>query len=124
MMASTLLQTPAAGGWFDRFLTMSQGARDALGGAVILGAILLAGWLVAYAVSWIVKHLLRLLRFNDGLRGLVGHPVLGAPEPAALAARAGDWRLLFAAPGAAFARLGPAFRSSLSAGRRVVRARG
>src|SRR2546425_11477732 len=101
MMASMLLQT-SAGGWFDRFLSLSQGARDALGGAAVLGVILLVGWLIAYAVSWIVKHLLRLLRFNDGLRGLVGHPVLGAHEPAALAAWAVYWLLLFATRVVAF----------------------
>ena len=120
MMASMLLQTSAAGGWFDRYVSLSQGARDALGGAVLLGVILLVGWVIAFAVSWVVKHVLRWLRFNDGLRGLVGHPVLGAHEPAALAAWAVYWLLLFATLVVAFDALGLDVGSSLAARLRDV----
>ncbi len=120
MMASMLLQTSAAGGWFDRYVSLSQGARDALGGTLVLGAILLVGWAVAFAVSWVVKHVLRWLRFNDGLRGLVGHPVLGAHEPAALAAWAVYWLLLFATLVVAFDALGLDVGSSLAARLRDV----
>src|SRR5437867_1877147 len=120
MVASVLLQTVQVGRGWDRFVTLGTAARDALVGAALLGAILLAGWLIAIAVSWIVKHMLRLLRFNDGMRGLVGHPVLGAHEPAALAAWAVYWVLLFATLVVAFDALGLDVGLSLAARLRDV----
>jgi hypothetical protein len=120
MVASVLLQTVQVGRGWDRFLTLGTAARDALVGAALLSAILLAGWLIAIAVSWIVKHMLRLLRFNDGMRGLVGHPVLGAHEPAALAAWAVYWVLLFATLVVAFDALGLDVGLSLAARLRDV----
>src|SRR5205085_5298144 len=120
MLGSLVMQTSTASETLDRFLAMSQGARDALAGALVLAAILLAGWLIAFAVSWIVKHLLRVLRFNDGMRGLVGHPVLGVHEPAAVAAWAVYWLLMFATLVVAFDALGLDVGPSLAARLRDV----
>ena len=119
-MLAILLQLPAPAGWADRFMALGRAARDTLAEFGMLVAILLAGWLVSVAASWIVKQVLRRLRFNDGLRGLVGHPVLGAHEPAAIAAWAVYWLLLLATFFVAFDLMGLEIGASLAARLRDV----
>jgi hypothetical protein len=114
MLGSLLLQS-GAGEVFDRFSTLAFNARDALVSAGVLVAILLVGWLVAFVTSWLVKWVLRAVRFNEGLRGLLGHPVLGSHEPAAMASWAIYWLLLFAAVVIAFDSLGLDLGPSLAA---------
>jgi hypothetical protein len=93
-MTAVVLQFVTVGSWTDRFVALGNSTRGTLAAFAVLAAILLVGWLLALAVSWIIKQLLRSLRFNEGLRGLVGHPVLGAHEPASMAAWAVYWMLL------------------------------
>src|SRR5258708_37323746 len=115
LMTGVLLQTTAASEAVERFTTLALGARDALVGAGVFLAILITGWLIAFATAWIVKQVLRFARFNEGLRGLLGHPVLGAHEPAAIAAWAIYWLLLSIALVIAVDSLGLDLGSSLAA---------
>lgn len=119
-MRAILLQLPANGDWSGRLTALAAATRETLIGFVVLVAILLAGWLIAFAVSRLVKLVLRLLRFNDGMRGLVGHPILGAHEPAAIAAWAVYWLLLLATLVVAFDALGLDVGSPLAARLRDV----
>jgi len=106
MMPVLLLQLAETDVWLERFSALGRTALDTLGGFVVLILVLLVGWAVAWLVSLLVKVLLRVLHFNEGMRGLMGHPVLGIHEPAALAAWAVYWLLLLATFVIAFDALG------------------
>ncbi len=95
-----------AAGWLDWLTPLADKARGTLGALAGVVAILIAGWLVAVLASWIARLVLRLVRFNEALRGLVGHPLLGGHEPAALASWAIYWVLLIAGWVVAFDWLG------------------
>ncbi len=57
---------------------------------IVAIAIVFIGWVLARVLAWIVKHLLHLLRFNEGMRRVLGDgPV--TYEPTALAAWAVQW---------------------------------
>jgi hypothetical protein len=105
-MMAILLQLPTSSGWADRFTALAMATRETLAGFAVFAAIMLAGWLIAFAVSWLVKLVLRALRFNDGMRSLVGHPILGAHEPSAMAAWAVYWLLMLTTLVVAFDTLG------------------
>ena len=79
MLASMLLQTPVSDGWLDRFVALSQGAREALAGVAVLAAILLVGWFIAWAVDrlwnrrWLdaLRRALQVRALKFGLMGVV-----------------------------------------------------
>lgn len=68
--------------------------RDGLVLLAVTVLVLSTGWLVATAASGLLRLVLRRIRFNDGLRRLLGPEAMGTHEPAALASWALHWILL------------------------------
>jgi hypothetical protein len=71
----------------DRLKTMLDGAGQAVIDILDRLALVMVGWLIASLLARLVLALLRGLRFNDGMRSMLGE---GAPmrhEPALVAAR-------------------------------------
>ena len=84
-------------------------------GLAIAAILVLAGWLVAVAASWLLRATLRLLPFNAAARRLVGDGLLGAHEPAVLASWALRWLILLASGVIALDVLGFGLSHSLEA---------
>jgi len=85
------------------WLSIEEGAMDAL----LAVGVALVGWGLARLLSWITLHLLRVLRFNQGVKALLhrdGDPL--ALEPAALGSWAVYWIMLVASWLLAFDTLG------------------
>lgn len=87
--ASELLST-------DRLVRMSEVTREGLVLAVVALLVLLAGWVVAAAISGVLRFVLRQVRFNDAVRRLLGPETMGTHEPSAMASWAAHWILLLA----------------------------
>jgi hypothetical protein len=87
-----------------------QGAVDFL----IALTVLLAGWLIAVFVSRIVRAILHVAHFNDGIRRLFGTQAAGDHEPAELAAWGVYWLVLAWAGMLALESLGFELRTSLA----------
>jgi hypothetical protein len=95
MLMTTVLQ----GGTLELVGDRLQALLSGVGGGALLllvaVALVLVGWLVARIVSRLVLALLRALRFNDGLRGVMGEaPDALRHEPAAMVAWAVHWTLV------------------------------
>lgn len=100
------LQSWIALGPLERITPTSDELRLALAEFGVVLMILAGGWLVATFAAWVLKSSLRAVRFNDGMRGLLGHGVFGTHEPSALAAWALRWLLLIVALVLAFDAVG------------------
>ena len=83
--------------WSDVVARLSEMGRGAERGALgLLFAVLVmfAGWGVATLVSRLVRGLLRRLRFDEGVRGILGGRVTARHEPAGVASWLIYWLVL------------------------------
>src|SRR5688572_23154302 len=102
------LLLPASQAWDNlmiRLDELSVGAYDALLRLLLALVVVLVGWAVGYVVGTLARWLLRAVRFNEGVRGMMG----GTPprhEPAALAAWAIRWGIFGIALMLAFDTMG------------------
>ncbi len=85
--------------WSDlgpRLGALGRDAGDGALGLLLALAVALIGWAVAVLVSRLVRVTLRLLRFDDGVRGLMGGRIVWRHEPAGLVAWAVYWLIVAA----------------------------
>lgn len=96
MVMVWLLQSDTWGVMAERARTQLQSAALSTVDFLFALLVLLIGWLVARLVSGLAVPLLRTLRFNEGVRGLLGVPSDHAArhEPAKLAAWMIFWTLM------------------------------
>lgn len=87
MRTLALLQSPAWQGLLDRFDTLGRGAGAGLANLGVALAVLGAGWAVAAVVGRALHASLRALRFDEGMRRLLGSRADARHEPAAIAGR-------------------------------------
>ena len=92
-----VLQATAWTDLVDRIRELGSGAER--GGLSLAAAalVLAAGWAVAALLSRVARALLRALRFNDGVRGLLGAQTASRHEPAGIAAWGIYWIVLVVA---------------------------
>jgi len=94
MLLLVLLQ---AGPWADltsRVEDLGRGAERTGLSLTAAAVVLLVGWGLAALISRLARALLRALRFNDGVRGLLGARMTARHEPAGVAGWAIYWLLL------------------------------
>jgi hypothetical protein len=92
MIGFVILQSQTWDLLVERVRSLLGSAGQALTDWLLAIVVVLIGWLVARLLEVITLHLLRALRFNQGMRGLFG--LSGAPlahEPAAIASWAVRW---------------------------------
>lgn len=107
-----------AGTWSQmlaRLEALGRGAGEGALNAAIALLVLFAGWLAATVVAAVLRWTLRLLRFDDAMRGLFGERAVHRHEPVAIAAWAAFWLVMAAAAIVAFEVLGFALASSVGA---------
>jgi hypothetical protein len=95
MAGAVLLQVESIDLLGERIRVLLAGSGQALIAFLIAVAMVAAGYLIAVALSRLVLWLLRALRFNEGMRNVLGAG--GAPlrhEPAALAAWFVHWTVM------------------------------
>ncbi len=94
-----ILQLDTWGVMADRARTQLHAAAAASVDVLFAVLVLLVGWLVARLVSAVAVPVLRAVRFNDGVRSLLGVPADASSrhEPARLAAWLIFWTLLLIA---------------------------
>lgn len=95
MGGAVLLQVESIDLLGERIRVLLAGSGQALIAFLIAVAVVAAGYLIAVALSRLVLWLLRALRFNEGMRNVLGTG--GAPlrhEPAALAAWFVHWTVM------------------------------
>ena len=94
MLVLVLLQ---AGPWADLVSRVEDLGRGAERGGLSLSAaavVMLVGWGLAALISRLVRAVLRAVRFNAGMRGLLGARLTARHEPAGVAGWAVYWVLL------------------------------
>src|SRR5258706_16173930 len=85
--------------WADLVARIQELGSSAERGGLALAAaalVVLVGWAIAALLSRVARALLRALRFNDGVRGVLGAQITARHEPAAMAGW-GIYRLSLAA---------------------------
>lgn len=95
MIGAVILQTDTWSLLVERVRALLGTAGQALTDWLLAVVVVLVGWLLARVLEVITLHVLRALRFNDGIRGLLG--LTGAPlthEPAAITSWAVRWLVL------------------------------
>jgi hypothetical protein len=83
--------------WSDVLARLGTLGRSAEQGAIALSiavVALCAGWGVAAVVSRLLRRLLRAVRFDEGVRGLIGARAAARHEPAGIAAWAVYWLVM------------------------------
>ncbi len=83
--------------WSDvlgRLGEMGRGAERGALGLLIAVVVMFVGWGVATLVSRLVRGLLRALKFDEGVRGLIGERAAARHEPADVAAWAIYWLVI------------------------------
>jgi hypothetical protein len=95
MIGAVILQTDTWSLLVERVRALLGTAGQALTDWLLAVVVVLVGWLLARVLEVITLHVLRALRFNDGIRGLLG--LTGAAlthEPAAITSWAVRWLVL------------------------------
>jgi hypothetical protein len=95
---TTMVLLPATA-WSElgpRLTELGQGAGGAALDLLLAIAVALVGWALASLTSRLTRVILRWLRFDEGVRGMVGGKVVWRHEPAGLVARAVYWLIMAA----------------------------
>jgi hypothetical protein len=95
MIGAVILQSDTWSLLVERVRALLGTAGQALTDWLLAVVVVLVGWALARVLEVITLHLLRALRFNEGIRGLLG--LTGAPlahEPAAITSWAVRWLVL------------------------------
>lgn len=93
MVLAVILQSQTWDELVYRVRALLEGAGHVVVAILLAVAVMLVGWLFALAIGRLVLYLLRALRFNDGVRQLMGAGTL-RHEPAALASWAAQWTIV------------------------------
>jgi hypothetical protein len=103
--------------WSDLLLRIAELWRWASHGAldfVVVLVVLLAGWALATMISRLVGAMVRLLRIDQGMRGVFGERATARHEPARVASWGAYWILMAAAILLAFEIFGFHLASSVA----------
>ena len=115
MTSLYILQADAWSANLDRLGELGRGTARVALDLVIATAVMLVGWAIAALLSRLVRVMLHRLRFDDGVRSLVGARVLGTHEPARIASWATYWLVLTGAGLLALEALGMSVMGSIGA---------
>lgn len=117
MMMQLLPGAATAPGLTERLAEFGRVLGEGAVNVLIAAAVVLAGWALAALAERLLRGALRALRFNDGLRWLVGARAVARHEPAVVAARTAYWIVLGCAALLALEALG--FSLATSVGTRL-----
>lgn len=115
-MLMQLLPPAGAGtGLLDRLGEFGRALGEGAVNVLIAAAVVLLGWALAALAERVLRGALRGLRFNDGLRWLVGPRAAARHEPAVVAARTAYWIVMGCAVLLALEALGFSLVTSVGA---------